>query len=68
VGLGELGAASVALGEADAEGVMVSETTEREPGPEQATRPAARTRAMRRNGEASDPDLMMQASCPDSVR
>jgi len=58
----------VAVGIGDAEGVMVSDATKREPGPEQATRPAARTRAMRRATEENGRGLMMKVWWPGSVR
>lgn len=58
----------MAVGVADAEGVMVSDATKREPGPEQATRPAARTRAMRRTTEENGRGLMMKVWWPGSVR
>jgi len=58
----------VAVGVADAEGMMVSGATKREPGPEQATRPAARTRAMRRATKENGRGLMMKVWWPGSVR
>jgi len=58
----------VAVGAADAEGMMVSDATKREPGPEQATRPAARTRAMSRATKENGRGLMMKVWWPGSVR
>ena len=52
-------AASLALGEADAVGMLgCSVATKREPGPEQATRMAARARGVRRSGELMNESLL----------
>jgi len=51
--------ASVALGEADAEGTLLdSPATKREPGPEQATTTAARARGIRRSGDLMSESLL----------
>src|SRR5438309_11135831 len=51
--------ASVALGEADAVGMLGSSVaTKREPGPEQATRMAARARGVRQSGDLMNESLL----------
>ena len=67
LGVGVAGA-SVTLGTGDADARLVSEAAKREPGPEQATRPAARTRAMSRATEENGRGLMMKVWWPGSVR
>src|SRR5207248_1785245 len=59
VGVAVGAAASLALGEADAVGMLGSSVaTKREPGPEQATRMAARARGVRRSGELMNESLL----------
>src|SRR2546430_17546093 len=67
LGVGVAGA-SVTVGAGDAVARLVSEATRREPGPEQATRPAVRTRAMRRATKENGRGLMMKVCWHGSVR
>jgi len=60
--------ASVTVGVGDAVARLVSVATKREPGPVQATMPAARTRAVRRAGDKNGRELMIKVCSRGSVR